>query len=71
VIPDGVTSLGMYVFGDCTNLTSVSIPESVTSIGRYAFDFCENLTLYGVSGSYAETYAAENGIPFVAGDMPI
>lgn len=29
-----------------------------------------NLTIYGVAGSYAEEYADEYGIPFVAGDLP-
>ncbi len=45
-------------------ITKVVIPESVTSIGSNAFTNCKNITIYGYQGSYAETYAAENNIPF-------
>ncbi|MDY2683380.1 MAG: leucine-rich repeat protein [Eubacteriales bacterium] len=38
-----VTSIGSYVFNDCTSLTSVTIPDSVTSIGGSAFGNCNNL----------------------------
>lgn len=46
------------------NLTSIAIPESVTSVGPKAFDRCDKLTIYGKAGSYIETYAKENNIPF-------
>ena len=44
VIPDGVTSIGDYVFYCCSGLTSVEIPNSVTSIGDGAFAYCHGLT---------------------------
>ena len=44
IIPDGVTSIGMYAFNRCVALTSVTIPGSVTSIGGYAFLYCTGLT---------------------------
>lgn len=34
VISDGITSIADCAFGDCINLTSVSIPDTVTKIGR-------------------------------------
>ncbi len=40
VIPDGVTSIGGYVFYGCSGLTSITIPNSVTSIGECAFYDC-------------------------------
>ena len=44
VIPDGVTSIGVVAFADCTELTSIAIPVSVTSIGEEAFAGCSGLT---------------------------
>lgn len=37
VIPEGVTSIGIYAFYGCDSITSVTIPGSVKSIGNYAF----------------------------------
>ena len=65
-IPNGVTSIGDSAFVGCSSLTEITIPDSVTSIGDYAFYDCTNLTIYGYTGSYAETYAKENDIPFVS-----
>ncbi len=42
-IPNGVTSIGVGAFSDCTSLTSVTIPNSVTSIGSGAFSDCTSL----------------------------
>ena len=56
----------MQAFYGCTNLTKITIPESVTSIESFAFEDCNNVTIYGYTGSYAETYAEENDIPFVS-----
>ena len=51
VIPQGVTTIGDYVFQDCTGLTSVNIPNSVTSIGEEAFSGCTNLANVSVPNS--------------------
>ena len=65
-IPDSVTSIGKLASSWCQNLTSITIPNSVTSIGYSAFLKCENFTIHAPAGSYAEQYAKENNIPFVA-----
>ena len=65
-IKPGTKTLADIAFSDCTSLTSITIPESVTSFGESVFFNCENITIYGYAGSSAETYAAENDIPFVA-----
>lgn len=44
VIPDGVTSIGLYAFAYCDGLTSITIPGSITSIGERAFHNCTSLT---------------------------
>ena len=43
VIPEGVTSIGLYAFYNCTSLKSITIPSSVTSIGYGAFEDCTSL----------------------------
>ena len=66
IIHDGVTSIGNRAFVSCYGLTSIKIPDSVTSIGQDAFGLCDKLIICAPVGSYAEQYAKENGIPFVA-----
>jgi hypothetical protein len=34
VVPNGTTTIGNYMFADCSNLTSSIIPNTVTSIGN-------------------------------------
>ncbi|MBQ7960649.1 MAG: leucine-rich repeat domain-containing protein [Clostridia bacterium] len=63
-IADGITHIGKRSFYGCINAQKVTIPETVTSIGDEAFANCDEITIYGVLGSYAETYAKANGIPF-------
>ena len=67
-IPHSVTSIGKWAFSGCTALTSIIIPDSVTNIGYVTFDGCTALTIYGFSGSYAEMYAKQQRIPFIAMD---
>jgi hypothetical protein len=47
-------------------LKNIFIPSSVTAIGAEAFLGCFNVTIHAPVGSYAEQYAKENNIPFVA-----
>ncbi len=65
-IPNSVTSIGYSAFLGCASLSGkIYIPKSVISIGEDAFLGIPNPTIYGVKGSYAETYANANNIPFV------
>lgn len=46
-----VTSIDEYTFGDCPELTSITIPNSVTSIGSDAFYGCKQLTSIDIPNS--------------------
>ncbi len=62
VIPGTVTTIGERAFYGCTSLASLTLPASVLTIGEEAFAECETLTTIRVyPGSYAETWAQENG----------
>ena len=50
VIPEGMSSVGNYVFSGCS-VTSITIPDVVTSIGSHAFYNCSSLTSVTIPGS--------------------
>ena len=62
-IPESVTKICESAFDNCTSLQSVTFMASVTEMWDI-FMNCENLTIHVPSGSDAERYAKENGIPF-------
>ena len=66
ILPDGVKRIKGCAFYCCNNLVEVFVPASVAKIGKYVFDDCPNLTIHAPAGSYAEQYAKENNIPFIA-----
>ena len=61
-----VVTIGTSAFERHSEITDISIPASVTTIAWFAFDGCTNMTIHAPAGSYAEKYAKENNIPFVA-----
>jgi hypothetical protein len=63
-----VTQISNGMFRGNENIEIVMIPNTVTEIGNRVFDDCEDLTISGGYGSYAEEYAEEKDIPFVAGE---
>ena len=65
IIPYRVTAIRDYAFKDCIAFRSVTIPSATESISAKAFSYLDKLTIYGLSGSYAETYATEQYISFV------
>ena len=45
------TTIGNYVFYNCSGLTSIDIPDGVTSIGQYAFYHCTSLASIDIPNS--------------------
>lgn len=60
-----VTTIDLYAFYKCNNLTSVTIPNSVTSIKSAAFGYCSSLTSVTIPnsvtfiGSFAFEYCSQ------------
>ncbi|MGN0485428.1 MAG: leucine-rich repeat protein [Lachnospiraceae bacterium] len=69
-IPTGVTSIGESAFYNCSNLRKICIPETVESIASNTFSGKKELLIYGVEGSYAESYASEKKIAFSTKTFP-
>ncbi len=65
ILPESAVEISAAAFYNCTELTKAVIPATVTSIGSNSFLGCTNLVIYTPEGSYAETYARENQIPYV------
>lgn len=65
-IPEGVLCIGRQVFDRCCNLKDLHIPASVVRIDSYIGSMRLKLTIHAPAGSYAEQYAKEHNIPFVA-----
>ena len=64
-VPRRVTAIKDNAFKDSVKFSSITIPRSVTSISANAFSYPDKLTIYGVAGTYAETFANANSIKFV------
>ena len=65
VLPYRMQTINAKAFNACTALTDVTIPRSVTTIGSQVFSYPAKMTIYGIAGTYAETYANDNNIKFV------
>ena len=66
-VPNTVKTIGNSAFAGCESLVKLTIPKSVTQIDVALVEGCtKTVTIYGEKGSYAETYANNNEIPFKA-----
>ena len=64
-LPDTVTSINSYAFGDCFALNNLYVPQKVNFIYHSAFSNSKNLTLNVVKGTYAEQFAIVNNINYI------
>jgi uncharacterized protein YjdB/Leucine-rich repeat (LRR) protein len=65
VVPYRVMTIADSSFKDSVKFTEITIPRTTTTISTTAFSYPERLTIYGVSGTYAETFAGDHNITFV------
>ena len=63
-IPYNVATIGSYAFLNDTAFTEITIPRKTTAINSNAFSYPGKLNIYGIPGTYAETFANENNIKF-------
>ena len=73
LIPDGVQSIGEEAFSCCKNLKKVFLPKSLQEIGKDAFtneysgdNKCDLIEIHASIGSYAQKYAEDNNLKFLA-----
>ena len=65
VLPYRTAAINSNAFTNCTSLTEITIPRATTTIASGVFSYPARLTVYGVTGTYAETYANNIGATFV------
>ena len=65
-LSESITNIFDGAFQNCYSLERIDIYEKCSYIAENAFEGCDKLTIYGKKGSYAEKYAKEHSIPFVA-----
>ena len=63
-LPGLVESIGDRAFAGIPGLRAVKIPEKTTYIATTAFAGSNHVMITGAPGSYARTWARENGVPF-------
>ena len=60
-VPDSVTSIGKNAFHACMALYELRLSENVAEIDQSAFSDCDMLVILAPEGSFADTFAKENG----------
>lgn len=63
ILPDTALTIGPRAFDECPSLSLVAIPSTVTEFGENTFS---NAVILCQKSSPAHTYAAENGLPYIA-----
>ena len=69
VLPETVTSIYSYAFGDCFALENVYVPQGTNYIYKTAFTNSKKVVLNVAEGTYAEEFANNNGINFTSRDF--
>lgn len=51
LLPEGITTMGSYVFNGCRSLTYIPLPASLHTIGDYTFQGCRSLKSFILPGT--------------------
>ena len=58
LFPNGLTSIGIFAFYDCSGVTAITIPNSVTCIDYYAFGNCTGLTSVTIGNGITDIHSS-------------
>ena len=64
-IPDSVKTIASSAFSYCDSLENVRIPQGIKSISSTTFKNSKKVVLNVTEGTYGESYAKNNNIPYV------
>lgn len=64
-LSERIETIDSKAFSNCSSLTQIYIPSSCTTIALDAFEDVNGLMIFGNEGSYAESYAHNNGFVFM------
>lgn len=63
-LSEGLLSISSEAFFGCGLLGNLALPKTVNEIGGNAFVGCSSIKLICYGGTYAASYAEDNGIPY-------
>lgn len=71
ILPYQFTTVNASAFANCTKLTDITFNRNVSSVDASALSYKDKTTIHGVKGTYAETFASDNGFKFEALNAPV
>lgn len=70
ILPYQFTTVNAGAFANCTKLTDITFNRNVSSVDASALSYKDKTTIHGVKGTYAESFASDNGFKFEALNAP-
>ena len=69
-LAEGMATVPADLLTGCPAAVTVDVPATVTAVGSNAFAAAVPASICGAPGSFAESYAAENGLAFTSNVVP-
>lgn len=70
ILPYQFTTVNASAVANCTKLTDITFNRNVSSVDASALSYKDKTTIHGVKGTYAESFASDNGFKFEALNAP-